>query len=53
MIFLKRLVKNVNAIQTAGASNLVKKAGQNRKIGEIEKKTHSPSKYITTPEFNS
>ena len=32
------LVKRVNAIQTAGNSNLVKISGYNTKIGEIEKK---------------
>ena len=31
----------------------LKKLAITEKIGEIEKKTHDPSKYITTPEFNS
>ena len=33
-----KLVKRVNAIQTAGNSNLVKIAGYNTKVGETEKR---------------
>ena len=48
-------VKNVNAIQTTGTSNLVKKTDYNIKINEIEKRIadndHS-NIYITTQEFN-
>ena len=36
-------------------SNLVKKAGYNTKVSEIESKTnnHNHDKYITTPEFKT
>ena len=40
------LVKNVNAIQTNGAINVVKKSDRNTKIDETEKKIPDPDKYI-------
>ena len=48
------VLKKVNAIQTTDTSNLVKKAGYNTKIAEIEKKilVHDYGKYITTQEPN-
>ena len=49
------MVKIVNAIQTNGTSNLVKKTDYNTKINEIEKKItdlDDSNKYITTQEFS-
>ena len=58
MALLKRLnmmnkSKKVNAIQTTGSSDLVKKADYKTKIGEVEKKMldHDHDKYITTQEI--
>ena len=43
-------LKKVNAIKTTDISDLVKKAGYNKKIGEIEKKIfdYDHGKHITT-----
>ena len=48
------MVKNINTIQTTYTSDLVKQAGYNTKIDEIEKKKidHDHEKYITTQEAN-
>ena len=49
------MVKKVNAIQTTGTSNLVKKKKDSDTIiGKIEKKTldHDNGKYTTTQEIN-
>ena len=48
------MVKKVNAIQTTGTSNLVKKKDSDTIIGKIEKKTldHDNGKYTTTQEIN-
>ena len=49
-----QLVKKVNAIQAADASNLIKKTDKGTKISETEKKIidHDHANYITTQEFN-
>ena len=48
------LVENVNNINTADDSDLVKKADYKTNINEMKKKTtdHIHDKYITTQEFN-
>ena len=45
-------VKKVNAIQAIDTSDLVKKADNNTRIEDIEKKIINHDKYITKNEFN-
>ena len=49
-----KLVKKINAIQTANTRNLFLKTDYNIKIDEIEKKIldHDHDKYYTTQIFN-
>ena len=45
------MVNKINAIQTNGTNDLVKKAGWNTKIEEIENKIPDHDKCITTNNF--
>ena len=52
MNWLKTKLVKINVIETVDTSDLVREAGYNTKIAEVEKEISDHGKYIITPEFN-